>query len=31
MERTENLPMIQDEEREGVFGYVYGVSGPGEY
>jgi len=23
------LPKIQDEEREGQFGYVHGVSGPG--
>jgi len=28
MERTDKLPKIQDEEREGMFGYVYGVSGP---
>lgn len=25
------LPKIRDEEREGQFGYVYGVSGPGQY
>ncbi len=23
------LPKIQDEEQEGQFGYVHGVSGPG--
>lgn len=25
------LPKIRDEDRENVFGYVYGVSGPGKY
>ena len=29
MDRTKNLPKIEDEEREHMFGYVYGVSGPG--
>lgn len=29
MDRAKNLPKIQDEERESMFGYVYGVSGPG--
>lgn len=24
------LPKIQDEDREGQFGYVHGVSGPGK-
>lgn len=24
------LPKIRDEDRESVFGYVHGVSGPGE-
>lgn len=28
MDRTDKLPKIRDEEREGLFGYVYGVSGP---
>jgi len=28
MDRTDKLPKIQDEDREGLFGYVYGVSGP---
>lgn len=28
MNRTKNLPKIEDEERESLFGYVYGVSGP---
>jgi len=28
MERAERLAKIKDEERESVFGYVYGVSGP---
>merc|ERR1740136_24100 len=28
MEHAENLAKIADEEREGIFGYVYGVSGP---
>lgn len=28
MDRADKLPKIQDEEREGMFGYVYGVSGP---
>ncbi|XP_066918634.1 V-type proton ATPase catalytic subunit A [Clytia hemisphaerica] len=28
MDRANNLPKIQDEERESMFGYVYGVSGP---
>lgn len=27
---TSRLPKIQDEERESQFGYVHGVSGPGE-
>ena len=30
MERTDKLPKIKDEEREQMFGYVYGVSGPGK-
>ena len=29
MDRAAKLSKIQDEEREGIFGYVYGVSGPG--
>lgn len=24
------LPKIRDEDREGQFGYVHGVSGPGQ-
>ena len=31
MDRANNLPKIQDEERESMFGYVYGVSGPGRF
>ena len=31
MDRANNLPKIQDEERESMFGYVYGVSGPGNF
>jgi len=31
MDRASNLPKIQDEERESMFGYVYGVSGPGKF
>lgn len=27
----QELNKISDEEREGKFGYVYAVSGPGEY
>ena len=29
MDRAKALPKIEDEERESMFGYVYGVSGPG--
>ena len=29
MDRANKLPKIEDEERESRFGYVYGVSGPG--
>lgn len=28
MDRAAKLPKIKDEHREGLFGYVYGVSGP---
>jgi V-type H+-transporting ATPase subunit A len=28
MDRASKLPKIKDEHREGLFGYVYGVSGP---
>ena len=31
MDRARNLPKIEDEERERLFGYVYGVSGPGKH
>ena len=24
------LPKIRDEDKESIFGYVHGVSGPGE-
>lgn len=27
---TSKLPKIRDEERESEFGYVHGVSGPGQ-
>lgn len=31
MDRAAKLPKIQDEERESKYGYVYAVSGPGQY
>ena len=30
MDRARNLPKIGDQTKERSFGYVYGVSGPGE-
>ncbi len=31
MERAQRLPKIRDAEQEGLFGYVYAVSGPGTF
>ncbi len=31
MDRAKKLAKIRDEEKESKFGYVYGVSGPGEF
>ena len=31
MSRAKNLAKLQDEEREGKLGYVFAVSGPGEF
>mgnify|MGYP001794089360 CR=1 FL=1 len=30
MELAQKLPKIKDQEREGIFGYVFAVSGPGK-
>ena len=30
MDRASKLPKIGDQDKESVFGYVYGVSGPGK-
>lgn len=29
--KMSNLPKIRDEEKESKYGYVYAVSGPGEF
>ena len=31
MEAANKLPKIKDQEKESTFGYVFAVSGPGEY
>lgn len=31
MDAANKLPKIKDQEKEGIFGYVFAVSGPGEY
>ena len=31
MDRAAKLPKLQDEEKESAYGYVYAVSGPGNF
>lgn len=31
MELAQKLPKIKDQDKEGIFGYVYAVSGPGNF
>ena len=31
MDAANKLPKIKDQEKEREFGYVFAVSGPGEY
>ena len=31
MDAANKLPKIKDQEKESKFGYVFAVSGPGEY
>lgn len=31
MDAANKLPKIKDQEKESEFGYVFAVSGPGEY
>lgn len=31
MDRTKNLPKLRDNESEYLLGYVFAVSGPGEF
>lgn len=31
MDAANKLPKIKDQEKESQFGYVFAVSGPGEY